>query len=710
MRNLPAHLSGLRAYMTDWRRQFGLDTEDAVFRALSQDSQYDFACLTPDMLGPFYQAALMRDPATGEVDKEKRKLHGVFYTSRRITQLILDRLPIEEIDPEGRFLLDPTCGSGSFLMAGEQRLSELIRPRRLSDAEKAARASGFIQGNDRDTFAVLVARLQLVLDKPDSECQYRFTEIDIEFDRSSGASIGVPYVNRPSIIVGNPPFLRHDKVEERAALFLHAAANEWLRDGGLLGLVLPATFLSGTDRCRTVREAVLESCELLEVWDLPRNILSDEKDGNGGTNGGDIESCVVLLRKRKASQNLVSFCRVLSVDRSVEARKLFRHKGCFSSHGLCVTARDWGVLPESRWWASALAPTLRRLCESPQCVTVKDVCQLRNGIQRTPEKPVKAKSAPTREHVPWLQTAQGMRAFSLTVWQQNITSDYIRYPGKMRWPRLEWATRDSNTGDELGEREWRKNGVFSGRKILIHKTADPASTRPLRAFIDVGHFPSDNFHFAWLDPRLPEGNSWTYEALLAILNAPVSQLCLSLARTRNNPTDVIESIPIPKLDRKSIIAISREVSAILAADADDNERRTARLESLDRQILGLYPLSEWEKDLLWHMVHGSVCQEDHPLWTDAPWPVHGVVEAIREADEDGPSTIRIRVPAFRRGAQIYGGPIPLEMPGWAMVAGIEFQAEIPWPDAEACVFDPLKVRRFRPLPFAYEAAKTNGRS
>ena len=193
-------------------------------------------------------------------------------------------------------------------MAGEQRLTELMRPRRLPDAEKAARASAFIQGNDRDPFAVLVAQLQLVLDRPETECQYRFSEIDIDFDRATGASVGVPYEQQPSIIVGNPPFLRFRNVKEKAALFLHAAVEEWLADGGLLGFVLPASFLSAIGDCRKVRETLLESCELLEVWDLPRNILSDEKDGNGGTNGGDIESCVVLLRKRRKSKDVVSFC------------------------------------------------------------------------------------------------------------------------------------------------------------------------------------------------------------------------------------------------------------------------------------------------------------------------------------------------------------------------------------------------------------------
>ena len=124
-------------------------------------------------------------------------------------------------------------------MAGEQRLTELIRPRRLSDAEKAARASAFVQGNDRDRFAILAAKLQLVQDRPDADCHYGFKEIEIVLTPEQAHPSCVPYHQQPSIIVGNPPFLRHGNVEERAARsFLHAAVAEWLADGGLLGFVL----------------------------------------------------------------------------------------------------------------------------------------------------------------------------------------------------------------------------------------------------------------------------------------------------------------------------------------------------------------------------------------------------------------------------------------------------------------------------------------
>ncbi len=179
-------------------------------------------------------------------------------------------------------------------------------------------------------------------------------------------------------------------------------------------------------------------------------------------------------------------------------------------------------------------------------------------------------------------------------------------------PREDWARRDSGTGKDLPAPEWRTRGIFAARKILIHKNVDPFAARPLRAFIDDGHYPSDNFHFAWLDPNLRGAGPWTYEALLAFLNAPVSQVCLALARTRNNPTDLIESIRIPRVDRKSLEMITAQVSAILRLDVSDGEARKELLAALDKQILAMYPLTEWERELFWQTVWGDTSQTSRP--------------------------------------------------------------------------------------------------
>ncbi len=89
--------------------------------------RFAFASLTTGMLGHAYENAL--------VTTKLRKEHGIYYTPRSITRYILDRLPIESIPQESRYLLDPCCGSGSFLLAGFERLASVL-PDEWSSAQR----------------------------------------------------------------------------------------------------------------------------------------------------------------------------------------------------------------------------------------------------------------------------------------------------------------------------------------------------------------------------------------------------------------------------------------------------------------------------------------------------------------------------------------------------------------------------------------------
>jgi len=701
-RRLPGHLRGLRKYVDDTGHGLGADVEDAVFRALARDNEYDFASVTGEMLGPFYQAALMRNPGTGEIDKTRRKQHGVFYTSRRITQLIVDRLPIEEIPPEHRFLLDPACGSGSFLSAGHRRLAELARPRSLSETERRTQTGVYIQGNDKDPFAILVAELQQALDHPESECPFRFCSTEIEFEAGAWRRAKL-YEHQPSVIVGNPPFLRFGNVEERAALFLDAACREWLRDGGLLGFIMPATFLSGKGRCAKVRERLLQSCEMLELWDLPRRVLSDEQNGRGGSNGGDIETCAVLLRKKHIGG---SPCRLLRVDNSAQERSRFRNTGKFSRGQVCFPKRDWAAFPAGRWGVTPFVSALARLRQSDACLPIGRVAQVRSGIKRSPEEPIGDSAAPpTEDHVPWLQRSTGVTPYT-RISPARGAKCYVRYPGNMEFPQLRWATRDARTGKELprDDREWRTRGLFTRKKVLIPNSFDPASSRTIRAFIDVGHYPSNNFHFVWIDPELPDSAHWTYEAVMAVLNAPVSQAWNSVARTRNNPLDLVAQTPFPRLDAEAIHRLSQKVSAIVGVLPEEAERRQCMIAEVDELVLSFYPLSSWERDQFRQLDRVKASASKTADWIEPGWPVHGTVQAVDLHSGTALPTITIRMPGLGPTAELYEGTIPPEMPGWALAAGIEFQAELPRSEVEAGRADPLKLRSFRPLPFAYERA------
>jgi hypothetical protein len=694
---LPDELRAIKKYVDHGSfASLGNDVAAAIFGALVEHPEFDYAGVTSDMLGPFYQLALLKDP------EKTQKQEGIFYTSRRITQVILDRLPIEEIPPENRYVLDPTCGSGSFMMAAEERLLPLVRPRKLPQDQKASIVSRFIQGNDKDRFALEVAELALALDHPESEYHYHFANQDID------QPTGEPYCHKPSIIVGNPPFLRHGNTDERAARFLDVFIRQWLEPNGLLGLIMPATFLNGKGRCRDVRDYVMGACEILEIWDLPPNIISSppyDRNGAGGTAGGNIETCAVFLRKRKRVRNQVSFYKVFQVANLRDSRGSFRNRGTPTRTSVVTLNANSESFSKMFWPSSVVSDILLRI--RSQAFPLAELCGphgVANGIKENGEAPFPLGQGrvPSGDLVPWLKSARGCDEYSQLTALPEPGSLYIHYPGNLERPRLrELACIDARTGNPvpLTDGSWRVNGIFAHKKILVHKNQNASSLRRVKALIDTGHYASDSFHIVWIDPKSPVAKEWSYEELLAILNGPVAQAWMRFARTVNMPTNVLREIPLPRLDQASRESLRQKVANLLKLS---NEARIQAIDEIDELVLQAYSLSGPEKEQILATLKPPKAPVSDAAWVDErSWPMHGCVEKILEATDQFPVRVQIRILDFSTKKQIYVGEVPPEMPGWALVPNVEFEAEIPWSDAEKNEFDCRKVRRFRPLPFAY---------
>jgi len=106
---------------------------------------YNFAKLDEDILKELYQEL---------VDPESRHDLGEYYTPDWLAELTL-----ESIDYKKGKLLDPACGSGSFLFAAVQRL----RANDHSGAELVSYALDKIIGIDVHPVAVLMAKANLLL-------------------------------------------------------------------------------------------------------------------------------------------------------------------------------------------------------------------------------------------------------------------------------------------------------------------------------------------------------------------------------------------------------------------------------------------------------------------------------------------------------------------------------------------------------------------
>ena len=97
----------------------------------------------------------------------------------------------------------------------------------------------------------------------------------------------------PSVVVGNPPFGRAGRGQQAANHFL-SKALELLAPGGFLGMVMPGGFLKmRRQKGRAMRGHLLDTCELLEVWEQPLQTV--------GLTARQ-ETCVVIARKYAPGQ------------------------------------------------------------------------------------------------------------------------------------------------------------------------------------------------------------------------------------------------------------------------------------------------------------------------------------------------------------------------------------------------------------------------
>jgi type I restriction-modification system DNA methylase subunit len=165
------------------------------------DSPYEFSVLGADILGSVYEQFLGKvirltagNRAVVEDKPEVKKAGGVFYTPAYIVQYIVQNTVGKLLEGKtskqaaGIAILDPACGSGSFLIGAYQHLlnwylaryveegaeknskgkAARIRPSahgawRLTTAEKKRILLEHIYGVDIDTQAVEVTKLSLLL-------------------------------------------------------------------------------------------------------------------------------------------------------------------------------------------------------------------------------------------------------------------------------------------------------------------------------------------------------------------------------------------------------------------------------------------------------------------------------------------------------------------------------------------------------------------
>ena len=248
--------------------------------AMYRFARYDFTTIKGDLLAGVYDRFL---------DASQRKAKGEFYTPPSIARWMIDRLDLRPDDS----VLDPACGSGTFLIERYQQAVGEDADRGLASYDEACAAVTRIAGNDLNPFSAVLTQIQLLWHLLAFGAAVRADGLP-PLSIAERANSLVPTVLRDqsttrfgdidrddyAAVLGNPPYVRpergleidpsardyYDSTREIDGvartgvsvdrnvyrLFVYRALDHWCSNPagdrpGKLAFVLPLGFCSGAD-------------------------------------------------------------------------------------------------------------------------------------------------------------------------------------------------------------------------------------------------------------------------------------------------------------------------------------------------------------------------------------------------------------------------------------------------------------------------------
>ena len=276
--------------------------EWAMFRV----ARFDFTTVRGDILTGIYDHFL---------DRKQRKDQGEYYTPPSIARYILSRLQL----PAGAEILDPACGSGTFLIEHYQETVGKHADSGFATLEEAKAAVERLSGNDINPFSAVLTQIQLlwhllVFGKdlitegvPELRISERVNSLAPNL--IDPGQIKFAEIDRSGYhaVVGNPPYIRNERAQaieggaavyftgprtigEKAfrgipvkrnafGLFIYRALDHWCQQPepdvapGKLGFIIPLNFCGSgdTEDLRKLfqvggRWTILEIIDLEMIW------------------------------------------------------------------------------------------------------------------------------------------------------------------------------------------------------------------------------------------------------------------------------------------------------------------------------------------------------------------------------------------------------------------------------------------------------------
>lgn len=591
-----------------------------ILDELGRDVTYKM--ITNEDLGYFFENTF--------VNALQRKSLGIYYTPQKIATSMLSCLPIEEIDPNERVVLDGTCGSGSLLTAAYLRMYSLL-PKTMAEKAKHDYLTERIYGIDSDPFATEVAKKSLLLASLPFGNSWKITPGD--FLKSS-----LDLKIKPTIIVANPPFLetRTNFLSQAATIFLDKYLD-MLANGGLISIVLPEPFLQNKS-CRASRQKLLSMLDIIEMWQLPE----------GAFPMAQFATVVINGRKDTSKENKLIRVRRLLRKQEVE---------CPPSNRISF---DFNYTTESNpaWQSTEISfSNFEKIWDKLNLFPkLADQFHIRNGINvgNSGENDVSQVRSDEYCHK-FIDSTDLISPYKLS-WA-NFPK-YLRYPGCIERPRKNLKS------------------IFEGKgkKALVNANRAPGNPWRMYATVDrEGIFPNHGFYLIW---SKKEGISPPIEVVAAVLNSYVANAYMdSFNRKRWLVKKKISDIPMPIMTQ---VVVNQIVDLVHELESRFDVEKVVEIDNL---LFNAYGLTRSDVTMIKSHLdrfarpglefnNGGLCHVEGDDAGQSVWRVAGRVIDVDPISE----TVLLHLLQDAEPTRI---PIPDCFPGWALRNNVSFEALIP---------------------------------
>lgn len=308
--------------------------------------EYDFSVMPADVLGTVYENYLghrlsqSKKGLTVDKDAKKRKEQGIYYTPSYIVDYIVRNAlgPVLKQcksinDLQKIKVLDPACGSGSFLIKALEVITEKYKDFGVTTDEnlKLSIIINNLYGVDLDSQAVEITRLNLLV----SALEERRKLPDLIKNIKNGNSLTFdwhgefPEVFKQEgfdVIIGNPPYIK-EFVSKEAFDDLHKSpyyqgkmdlwtmfgciSIDLLKNDGVMGFIAPNNWISNAG-ASIFRDKVLNDGELKTFIDFGDYKVFEQ---------AGIQTMIYIFDKKKPSKKYtIEYLRI--IDKNITEDKL----------------------------------------------------------------------------------------------------------------------------------------------------------------------------------------------------------------------------------------------------------------------------------------------------------------------------------------------------------------------------------------------------